>query len=1091
MTMTQKTACPDSETVGAFVEGRLGADERAEMTKHLDQCQPCRDEVAMLAGFAASGRTERATRSGWWLVAAASLVTVVGVALFWQSGTADHDRSRVASLVAAAKPLGYRLVEGRLSGEFGWAEFPGSSRSSAKASNPKELKLAGAAGTILDEAATDPEPEAQHAAAIASLWVLDPADAIDRLAKVTAQRPEDASAWSDLAAARHAAATRFGHPFEELLALAAANRALKIDPKLPEALFNRALIVEQLGLIFEARDAWTQYLEVDPNSEWAREARARRDALPETTNQSRFNELLPQLERDAAAGDSAAVAKFVARFPQQSRAMMEVEYLGRWGVAYRAGKQAEAERLLAITRSVGAALRAQSEEALLADTVAAIDAASPGTRTRLAEAHVTYREGRLAQSRRESEKARGALLHAADLFSGSVGSLNARYRAAVVSNFAGDVDIAEPELSELFAQTAGMPAYKALRAQVAWEYGIVQGKRARWPKALECYAIARELFVALGERGNGAVITSLFAEASMLLGRTDDAWQAWSESYRLLAGEGKATDLANYLSIASHAELVAGRADTASSLLDIEIHLGRQTGVLQTDMLFRRAMLSARAGDRAGAAAALAEGQRAAAEITDTKLRMEILADMQVAEGVAVAPADPRRGLFLLSNAVAYHETARPVLLPVALFARARVYRALGQIDEAERDLERAALAVEEHRETVEWRDARSGALDGVDQIYTTLAEVLLERGKMREAFAVADRAAAHAFYGASATESLVPLETLQGRLAPGSVVIEYLVLPRQLVAFVIGPRSFETRLVPIDAAGLTKRVAALDGALRDRAGATEVRKASAALFLVLIAPLQDLLRGAKSIAVVPDPAVASVAFPVLFDASSERWLIDDYAIQIVPAALYRDRAAANRQGDSDVVVIRPSAGEVDLPNATEEVAAIARLYPKANVIEGRVATVTSVLNAIGNASLIHYAGHSDSERDAGLVLNVADGRPELLYGSDIARVHLRRSPLVVLAGCRTLRGGARRDDLASSLARAFLLAGAHAVVGTSWDVDDAPAAAFFARFHELNAASGDPVAALRDAQRSMIHDPQRNIADWASAQIVVRSLDI
>jgi tetratricopeptide (TPR) repeat protein len=437
MKTTQKTACPASETVGAFVEGRLGADERAEMTQHLDQCQPCRNEVAMLAGFAASGRTERATRSGWWLVAAASLVTVVGVALFWQSGTADRDRSRVASLVAAAKPLEYRLVEGRLSGQFGWAEFRGPVRSSTEASNPKQLKLAGAAGAILDEAATDPEPEAQHAAAIASLQINDPASAVDRLAKVTAQQPENARAWSDLAAARHAAAMRFGRASEEPLALDAANRALKIDPKLPEALFNRALIVEQLGLLFEARDAWTRYLEVDPNSEWAREARARRDALPQAMDRSRFIEEQPRFEQSAVAGDARAVGRFVAQFPEDSRRTVEKETLGSWGAAFVKGDTAEAARQLAIARAVGTALRAQSREELLGAIVASIDGANAMQRARLAEGYAVYREAHAALDHNEYAEARRAFLEATRLLAGTPGALATRYLAADASNRAG------------------------------------------------------------------------------------------------------------------------------------------------------------------------------------------------------------------------------------------------------------------------------------------------------------------------------------------------------------------------------------------------------------------------------------------------------------------------------------------------------------------------------------------------------------------------------------------------------------------------------------------------------------------------------
>src|SRR4051812_5636072 len=164
MTTTITTPpCPDPELVGAFVEGRLGAAERAEIMRHLDQCQPCRSEVAALAAFAADGTTDRAMRSGWWLAAAASLVTVAGAALFWRTTTNDHDRP-VAPLVAAARPLGYRTVEARLSGGFAWAEFRGAVRSSTEASNTKRMKLTGAAADVIEDADAHPNAETQDAA---------------------------------------------------------------------------------------------------------------------------------------------------------------------------------------------------------------------------------------------------------------------------------------------------------------------------------------------------------------------------------------------------------------------------------------------------------------------------------------------------------------------------------------------------------------------------------------------------------------------------------------------------------------------------------------------------------------------------------------------------------------------------------------------------------------------------------------------------------------------------------------------------------------------------------------------------------------
>ena len=1076
---THCTARPDPEVIGAFVEGRLGSEERAEMIRHLDQCQSCRNEVAVLAEVAAPAESTGSRQSRWWLVAAAALVTVAGALLIPR----DRTRQPVAPLVAAASSLEYRLVEARLSG-FGWAEFRSPARSSTEARNPKRLKLQGAAGDALQDAAADPSVEKQHAAAIASLLIEQPADAIERLKNVTAQRPNDARAWNDLAVAYHTAAMRFRRSRDESLALTAADRALQIDPKLPEALFNRAIILESLGLLFEARDTWTRYLELDPSSEWATEARARRDKLPSTTEQSLFQKGLPQFERNAAAGASDAVAQFVARFPEQSRRHMETETLGLWAEAFRRGKSDDAERQLAIARAGGGALRSRSGEALLAEMVAVIDASPPPARTRLAQAHAMYRSGRIALGRRESRKAREHLLHAASRFGDTPGGLNARYFAAVASNLAGDAEVAVRELREVMAVAETRPDYKALRAQIAQEYGLAEALRTHWSEATEHYRRAHALYSELGERSSAANVAALLAERSWFLGRRDEAWRMWSGALRTLSETGIGNRLSVWLNAVSRNELISGSPEAARSILDVELHQGPNRGWVRAEILFRRAILSARLNDVAAGAEAIAEGQRVATAIEDPNVREQALADLGVAEGVVFASNDPRRALDSLTRAVEKRQSIRRMLLPAALFERARLLRSLERTSEAERDLRLAIEAIEEERGTIEWRDTASGALEGVDEIYLTLAELLLERGNTREAFLVADRAAAHAFYGPSATRQLDSIEELQRRIAPGAVVVEYVVRPRQTIAFAITAHAFEARTVPIGAAELEKRVTALDGAIRNRAEASIIRTNAIALHDIVIAPLRDLVGSATSVTFIPDPLLASVPFAALFDAQSERWLIEDRSVRVAASALYR--LPTPQRDSSRVVIVHPSAGGVDLPRTTLEVDAIRRLYPQAILVEGQAMTAGSVLSTMRDADLIHYAGHADSERDAGLVLR--DG--EFLYGADIAATPLPRGPMVVLAGCRTLRGGLRREDLLTSLARAFLLAGARSVVGTSWDVEDDPAAAFFTRFHELHAHSGNAVEALCDAQRSMLR-AQQHPADWAFAQIVVRTADL
>lgn len=1063
MTFDRRSACSSSEILGAFAEGRLGTEERVAVTAHLDRCDRCREEVAVLAGFLDDGDAEIASTGrrlpSWWAAAAAVLVVIATAAVLWRF-LPRREMTAVAPLIAASDALDHRLVEPRLHG-FGWAAYRGPVRGSEEDRSPGRLKVLGAAGDVLQRTEADPSAEAAHAAGVASLVIADPAAAIERLQSAVAKQPENATAWSDLAAAHYELAVRLGRASHYPEALAAADRALELDARLPEALFNRALVLEHLGFLGDARAAWTRYLAVDAGSEWAREAQRRLKALSSADQKPEFGKAL----------DTLAPPELVARFPQQARAFAEVELLGQWAESFRAGDGAADDSLddsLAKARAIGAALRQRSGESLLHEMVRDIDGADREGRARMADAHLAYRSGRLALNRTDFEVARRTLLRAASLFGDAPAVWNARYYAAVAEYEAGRTSAAANELDALAEELKKRPAYQALRAQTEWQRGIADGSQARWPAALEHYAQARALFSSLGETSNAAFVDVLIGEAAMLLGRRDEAWEGWTRALRALSEHGLHARLLVTLTMISRTESMAGHDAPAASILDLEIAHATDDDRFRADAFFRRAIISARMLDPAAARRAVEEGARAAKRIADAAARQHALADLQLAEGI-VSADDPHRALPMLTGAVEHYQTRRPLLLPVALRERGRVLRALGRIDEATEDLRAAAGAIEQQRGEVEWREVRAAAVDGIEGIYGSLAEVLLDRGQTQEAFIVADRAAVHSFYGAAATRSAATVEALQQSLGDDAVV-EYLTLPRELVIFAVTAREVAVRRVPVD--DLHRRVAFLNEAIRNRG---DVRGAS--LYGILIAPAEDLIANAGMITFVTDAALEPVPFSALFDRGTGRWLIEKHAIRRAPAALGIVNKPPKHDG-ARVVAIQPEAA--DLPGAATEAAAVAAQYREALVVDGR--HPEAVLAAMETAGIIHYAGHTNSSGETGLALGKT-----ILYGTDIARLRLRAAPLVVLAGCRTMRGAAHRDDVTTSLARAFLLAGASAVVGTSWDVDDRAAATLFQKMHAGYASAGDPVAALREAQLASSRSASPP-AEWAAAEIIVRS---
>jgi CHAT domain-containing protein len=95
------------------------------------------------------------------------------------------------------------------------------------------------------------------------------------------------------------------------------------------------------------------------------------------------------------------------------------------------------------------------------------------------------------------------------------------------------------------------------------------------------------------------------------------------------------------------------------------------------------------------------------------------------------------------------------------------------------------------------------------------------------------------------------------------------------------------------------------------------------------------------------------------------------------------------------------------------------------------------------------------------------EGRPTALRPAAIRRLHVPAS-LIVLSGCSSGRGVVQSAAGLLGLSRAWLAAGARAMIGSLWPVSDGRGE-FFERFYGRLGAGATPSRALREAQVSMI----------------------
>ena len=167
------------------------------------------------------------------------------------------------------------------------------------------------------------------------------------------------------------------------------------------------------------------------------------------------------------------------------------------------------------------------------------------------------------------------------------------------------------------------------------------------------------------------------------------------------------------------------------------------------------------------------------------------------------------------------------------------------------------------------------------------------------------------------------------------------------------------------------------------------------------------------------------------------------------------------------------------LPGSGPEVESCAREWSGRSILlEGREATKANVRRALAaKPAVVHFATHVVSGTKPGsstlIALSLSDkGREELLSPDEVGGWNAD-ADLVVLSGCGSGSASARPGEGSMGLTRAWLMAGARAVVATDWPTSD-DAGIFFRRFYARlrRSSGGDPAEALRAAQIETLRTP-------------------
>ena len=443
----------------------------------------------------------------------------------------------------------------------------------------------------------------------------------------------------------------------------------------------------------------------------------------------------------------------------------------------------------------------------------------------------------------------------------------------------------------------------------------------------------------------------------------------------------------------------------------------------------------------------------------------------------------------------------------------ARAHGLLGRITEAEADF---AAALDEfdrlRRGLVSDRD-RSEFQRNLRSLQTEFIEFTLENRGPEIAFARLARSKGRALLEPLYARiepvrdrSLVDEELLaliRSRLAdrPGTVVLDYFPRRSRLVIFACDEDSVTVHEAETPINDLQELVRELYSELNLFIASAEYRNAMRGkpggipqplreLAEAVLAPVADRIATASRVIFVPQGFLHGIPFWALPDDKG-RWLVETHAASVLPASdfIIAGRREKSRKPER-IVVLR--GGEEGLAEMDREIEDLSEIF--GGIVE--VADLGVLIDAEGvaglgrivaDADVVHFAGHAEFDRtdpySSGLILSGG----QRLAARDLLGGEIDLSPagLVTLAGCETGMVEASWGDEAIGIARAFIAAGARAVLVSLWKVSDEATAELIPAVYRHWLAGLTPDEALRQAILGMLAKAREHPYFFAPFQIV------
>lgn len=321
------------------------------------------------------------------------------------------------------------------------------------------------------------------------------------------------------------------------------------------------------------------------------------------------------------------------------------------------------------------------------------------------------------------------------------------------------------------------------------------------------------------------------------------------------------------------------------------------------------------------------------------------------------------------------------------------------------------------------------------------------------------------------------------------AVLIEYFVTDEYTYLWLLDGTKIKSFKIAIGSKELKDRVKHYITLLADGSSiAPAIRAKGQKLYNLLLKPIEENLRGKKSIAVVPHGVLHYLPLEALINRG--RFMTEhNYEFFYLPSAsVLKFCLEKNSLKKERLLAIGNPDGTI--PESEKEVSQIKKTFPGQTItLTGDNATETAIKNKVGFPDILHFACHGEFNYQHSLYSNILlspdkknDGRLEV---HEIFNLRLKPAYLVTLSACETKIGEINKGDEIVSLSRAFIYAGTPSIVSSLWKVDDYYTAKFMTAFYKA-LKTHDKAESLNIARKTIIEKyGKRHPFYWAAFVLI------